>query len=270
MSSCVHVGQTRINRHGFKYIVTAYNQSTNRFTVYFPETDATKEACPSRVTSNTVSERPLFKGPADSLKRRISTLYNSMRWRLAKHPSYADVKLDPRWETLAGFRETIHLVEGYELWATSTGYSLDKDIKGARTYGPDTCIFVTRGKNSSQPRSNKPDDPFYVGSVHAARDGQFEVIERIDGDLCRIRFLKTGFETMAKKDCMAKGTVKDRLHPSVCGIGYLGEEDFSKVPRYTGIKATWCGMIHNRVKAGKPIPPEDQCFATYFKKRLKL
>ena len=69
---------------------------------------------------------------------------------------------------------------------------------------------------------------------------------------------------------MKKGVVKDRLHASVCGVGYLGEEDFSKAPRYSGIKATWNGMIRNSVKTGKPIPPEDLCFASYFKKRLKL
>lgn len=215
MSSCIHVGQTRINRYGFKYTVTSYDPSTNRFTVYFPETDATKEASPSRVSSNTVSEQPLFKTPTDSLKKRITSLYNSMRWRLANHPSYVDVKLDPRWETITGFRETLHLVEGYDLWVASTGYSLDKDIKGMRTYGPDSCTFVTRGKNSSQPRANRPFDPYYAGSVHEARDGRYEVIERIDGSLCRIRFLETGYETTAKRDLIKKGTVKDRLHPSV-------------------------------------------------------
>jgi len=73
--------------------------------------------------------------------------------RLAINPSYKDVGLDPRWETLEGFRSTIHLVEGYDLWAESIGYSLDKDIKGVNTYGPDSCVFVTRQENSKlQPR----------------------------------------------------------------------------------------------------------------------
>lgn len=148
-----YVGQTRTNRNGYEYVVKTFNQFTNRYTVYFPETYITKDVSEGVVRDNTVSEKPLFKSPTASLRARITTLYHSMTHRLVNHPSYKDVSLNPRWETLEGFRSTIHLVKGYDLWAESMGYSLDKDIKGMNAYGPDSCVFVTRQENSKhQPR----------------------------------------------------------------------------------------------------------------------
>nr|DAY04867.1 MAG TPA: hypothetical protein [Caudoviricetes sp.] len=150
-----YLNQTRINHNGFEYIPIEYNQTTKRFTVYFPHNNVTKEVGYMPVHRNVVSEKETFDKPAAPLETRIRELYHNMRRRLANRTSYADVKLDPRWETFEGFRKTIQQVEGFEQWSSSTGYSLDRDTKGMNTYGPESCVFITRSENSSLPRRVK-------------------------------------------------------------------------------------------------------------------
>ena len=163
-----YLNQTRINHNGFEYIPVEYNQKTKRFVVYFPHNNVTKEVGYMPVHRNVVSEKEAFDTPTETLEDRIRSLYRNMRRRLATRSSYADVKLDSRWDTFEGFRETINQVEGFELWVSSTGYSLDRDTKGMNTYGPDSCVFITRSENSSLPRrvKRKPSDckSYSIGS----------------------------------------------------------------------------------------------------------
>jgi len=49
-----YVGQTRTNRNGYEYVVKTFNQFTNRYTVYFPETYITKDVTEGVVRDNTV------------------------------------------------------------------------------------------------------------------------------------------------------------------------------------------------------------------------
>lgn len=160
-----YINETRINHKGHQYTVTAYNPSTKRYTVYFPETNVTKQVTEQAIHKNIVSHKPTHEKVETPLARREANLFRGIKWRLANRPTYKDVNIDPRWETLEGFRETLHLVEGYELWKKYSGFSIDKDLKGMNKYGPDSCVFVSVSENSSQPRKTTKHKSYKVGDV---------------------------------------------------------------------------------------------------------
>lgn len=110
---------------------------------------------------------------------------------------------------------------------------------------------------------------FGIGTIHEAHDGPYEVIDKINWMTRRIRFLETGYEVDAIFPVLIEGAIKDRLKPSVAGVGYLGIPDYSKHPEYKVLKQRWNAMIRNASKRQKIVCPEDQCFATYFEKHLK-
>ena len=262
----------RTNINGFQYVIKEYDKGTKRCIVFFPHNGVSKDVSYSSVVTNTVSEKLLFGTPSKPLEERIYALYHAMKFRLKTLRAYENVKLDPRWETFEGFRSTIHLVEGFAQWSKSTGYVLDKDMKGKRMYGPDTCVFMTRAENTSLPTESynvgrqSRQERFAVGTTHECKDGRYEIIEKINSQSRKIRFLKTGFVTVARVSNLLQGSTKDRLHPSVSGIGYLGEEDFSKHPEYKTLRQRWTAFLRYHVKNGKFVPEEDKCFAEYFRR----
>lgn len=108
-----------------------------------------------------------------------------------------------------------------------------------------------------------------IGTIHMANDGPYEVIGKVNWNTRRIRFLETGYEVNTIYPCMIAGSIKDRLRPTVAGVGYLGVEDYSKHPEYKTIKRRWDLMIHNSVRRHHIVPCDDQCFAIYFEKHAK-
>ena len=52
--------------------------------------------------------------------------------------------------------------------------------------------------------------------------GDFKVLKYNDNRNVEIQFLKTGYETVVELVSIRKGEVKDRLSPSVCGVGVVG------------------------------------------------
>lgn len=185
------LNQTRVNHHGFAYTVTAYNPSTERYTVYFPHNKVTKQVSCQSIQGNIVSEEPVHIKHPTPLAQRERALYQGIRRRLAKLPTYQDVKLDPRWETFEGFRETLHLVEGYELWKEYTGYSIDRDSKGMNTYGPDACVFIPLTQNSSLPRKKTQHKSYKVGTKLDIQGQVAYVVGKLPARTI-IRFEETG------------------------------------------------------------------------------
>lgn len=53
--------------------------------------------------------------------------------------------------------------------------------------------------------------------------GSFEIIEYKSTRDVKVRFLKTGYETETIKTNVVKGQIRDPLHPSIFGIGFIGE-----------------------------------------------
>ena len=111
---------------------------------------------------------------------------------------------------------------------------------------------------------------FGIGTIHTAHDGQYEVIGKPEWYSRRIRFLATGYEVEVPYPALVVGSVKDRLHRSVLGIGYIGEEDFSDHPEFARIRNRWNSMIRYRVKKNLKIAEEDRCFAEYFKRQVGI
>ena len=65
-----------------------------------------------------------------------------------KWPTYIDCEVCERWLNFQNFAEDIKLLPNYDEWK-SGGYALDKDgiIEGNKTYGPDTCQFLSNEEN---------------------------------------------------------------------------------------------------------------------------
>lgn len=92
---------------------------------------------------------------------------------------------------------------------------------------------------------NAPND-IITGTRHMSNNfGELEVVEYVDALNVRVKFLATGYETIALADMIRRGGVKDRLAPSVCGVGYVGEGRFkpSIDGKQTKIYSTWSSMI---------------------------
>ena len=69
-----------------------------------------------------------------------------------------------------------------------------------------------------------------VGKVCKSKlSGDFKILKYNDSTDVEIRFLKTGYETVTRLDCIKSGGVKDPYSPSVYGIGVLGTKYPSRV-----------------------------------------
>lgn len=186
------MNETRTNHHGFEYTVIGYNPANKRYTVRFPHNGVTKAVSVQSIRSDIVSEKPAHTKATKSFNVRTSQMFHAMHNRLKTLPTYQDVEIDIRWESLEGFRNTLHLVPGYALWLEWTGFSLDKDQSGQNTYGPDTCKFVSVSENASQPRKRTEHKAYPVGTVMVSKHGQTYKVIGKDRIWTIIKFLETG------------------------------------------------------------------------------
>ena len=69
-----------------------------------------------------------------------------------------------------------------------------------------------------------------AGKVFKSKlSGDFKILKYNDSRNVVIQFLKTGFETVARLDCVRNGNIKDPYLPSVCGVGIIGTKYPSKI-----------------------------------------
>ena len=69
-----------------------------------------------------------------------------------------------------------------------------------------------------------------VGKVCKSKSsGDFKIVKYNDARNVEIQFVNTGFETSAQLTNLRNGNVKDRLTPSVYGVGELGTKYPTKV-----------------------------------------
>lgn len=81
-----------------------------------------------------------------------------------------------------------------------------------------------------------------MGDVHHNKSGLlYSVIEIVNSKKIKVRFEKTGYEVYATGENVRAGNIKDRLHRSVIGGGYLGD-NISGV-KNTKVGRTWCQMM---------------------------
>ena len=69
----------------------------------------------------------------------------------------------------------------------------------------------------------------YEASIFETKDGKkFTVTEYVNRDEIYIKFLTTGYETKTIASCIRKGDIKDRMSPTVLGVGITGLHDIQE------------------------------------------
>lgn len=64
----------------------------------------------------------------------------------------------------------------------------------------------------------------YVGEIFKTNNyGYLTVIDYINNRNVHVKFVDTGYETITRLDTIKEGNVKDKLSPSVYGVGILGD-----------------------------------------------
>ncbi len=84
-----------------------------------------------------------------------------------------------------------------------------------------------------------------VGVVCKSKSsGDFKILKYNDSKNVEIQFLNTGFESTVQLTTIKSGEVKDRLSPSVCGVGILGTKCPTKISGVRTKEYTlWCSML---------------------------
>lgn len=114
---------------------------------------------------------------------------------------------------------------------------------------------------------------YAIGLVFKSKNfGEFEIIEKLDRQHAIVKFLDTGYETKTQYSQILKGTVKDPMFPSVCGVGYTGEIGFFKAK--TKEYKLWQGMLmrcydhkyrsNNKSYEGCTVSEEFKNFSNFY------
>lgn len=84
-----------------------------------------------------------------------------------------------------------------------------------------------------------------VGDVFTTNNGDCVVIEYVNSKKVKVQFITTGYECSCRAEHLRKGTVKDLYLPSIYGVGYLGEGDYSSCVggKHTKEYNIWTGML---------------------------
>ena len=95
-----------------------------------------------------------------------------------------------------------------------------------------------------------------VGKVCKSKSsGDFKILKYNDSRNVVIQFLKTGYETVTRLDCVRNGNIKDPYLPSVCGVGIIGTKYPSKI---NGVHTKEYTLWRNMLK---------RCYSTTLKKK---
>mgnify|MGYP003600331273 CR=1 FL=1 len=84
----------------------------------------------------------------------------------------------------------------------------------------------------------------WLGKVFEMEDGDFvKVVEYRKSRSITVEFLKTGFTLNTRTDRVLEGKLKDRLKPSVYGVGIIGECVISTNQKHHKEYRIWEGML---------------------------
>lgn len=84
---------------------------------------------------------------------------------------------------------------------------------------------------------------FAIGTKHTVRDGEIIITGYIDYDRREVQFTSTGYTTITGVRDIRAGQVKDRLKPSFCGVGYIGDESILTHPPLERENNLWRARI---------------------------
>lgn len=85
-----------------------------------------------------------------------------------------------------------------------------------------------------------------VGSVWDSRSfGKFQVVEYKTSKSIVIEFIDTKFRAEVQSINVTRGSVKDKLYPSICGVGFIGDGPFKSTAKGVATKEykKWQAMI---------------------------
>lgn len=102
------------------------------------------------------------------------------------------------------------------------------------------------------------------GSVfNTNNSGQIKIIQYNDWLSVDVLFIKSGYTASVRAGDIRKGKVKDVMHPSVCGVGFIGNGPYT--PISNGVKAAsytkWLSMMYRCYddKYHKQYPTYQSC-----------
>lgn len=83
------------------------------------------------------------------------------------------------------------------------------------------------------------------GETYETSNGALEILEYTSSSRVKVRFLLTGYIRYAEAGAIRKGLVKDVYHPSVRGVGFMGEGKYLSKKKGTETEAysAWSRMI---------------------------
>ena len=80
--------------------------------------------------------------------------------------------------------------------------------------------------------------------LYESSSGKFKIISYTDSKNVRVKFIDTGYETTSSLNAIRKGVIKDRLLPSVLGVGFIGGNNPSKIDgKHTKEYLVWRSML---------------------------
>lgn len=83
-------------------------------------------------------------------------------------------------------------------------------------------------RTGSTDKSLPPD--MKEGSLHKSSNfGDFVVLSYINSKKVKVRFVDTGYQLVTTSNSIRKGWVKDKMLPSVFGVGYVGDGEYRPV-----------------------------------------
>lgn len=88
------------------------------------------------------------------------------------------------------------------------------------------------------------DTAIQQATLYNSRSGKFKIISYENAKNVRIKFVKTGYETVGGLGNIRKGVIKDRMLPSVFGVGFMGGKYKSKINgKHTKEYILWRSML---------------------------
>lgn len=118
-------------------------------------------------------------------------------------------------------------------------------------------VIIMAKKRKKINSLNYQENSFIKPIYNSNNFGQFTVEEKVPtpenispktGQYYRVKFINTGFETVANRNSINYGKVKDKFYPNIAGVGYLGDyegnpsnrDDYKTFDLYNA----WQGMLN--------------------------
>ena len=83
----------------------------------------------------------------------------------------------------------------------------------------------------------------YEGKTFSTKFGDIQIVDYMSSKKVVVRFTNTGYITTTKLSLILSGQVKDKLKPSVVGVGIVGDESVKKNGKSTPEYSIWKSML---------------------------